>query len=429
MIKKILKNREFLWVIFSQIVQLLGAVLFTKIVTLYLTKENFGYYSLAMSLVAIVTMLPFAAFNEGIGRFLSIYKDEGRLAVMLSNIIVVYSLFLIPYIILSYFAYFHISEKWKDLLLVLNLFIVFEIFKRTLRKIENNDRDRKFVAKTTILESITKIFLAFFLVINSVFNIKTLLIILIISNFIVLIWNYLKRKNYFKFIFINRENRSELFKRLTSFSWPLLVWSIFGWLLTMANRWLLDYFLDKEAVAEFSLTSSIALLPSTAIAGILGAYLLPIIYQKTNTDIYYAWKIIKKTVFYQIIFYSILVFVFSIFGSLIIKILSSENYLNASWMLPYLITGSGFFAIGQVLTYEIFAVKETKRLLKSTIFPGIWSIFAGYFLIKNFGIEGAIINFISTYLIYLGLTTFTALKFHTQLLAKKNKYNNENNIV
>jgi len=187
----------------------------------------------------------------------------------------------------------------------------------------------------------------------------------------------------------------------------------------MANRWLIDFFLTKENVAEYSLVSSIALLPSTAITGILGVFLLPIIYQKSNTDVYYPWQIIKKTVVFQIGFYLFLIATFTFLGPLIIEILSSKKYIDSSWMLPFLVIGSGCFAIGQVLTYEIFALKETKRLLMSTIIPGIWSFLGGYFLIKYFGVKGAVINFVLTYIIYLILTLVTVLYFHFKILPIK----------
>ena len=419
MIKKILSNTELLLVSFSQISQLFGAVLFTKLLTVYLTKDSYGYYSLSMSLVAIITMLPYKALNEGLGRFISIYNEEEKLPELLSNIGILYFLFYIPYLLISFVAYFYIDNDWKEILVVLNFYVFFEIFKVTAKKIENNIRNRKFVAKTTIIELVIKITLTFIIAKSFTLKVATIFEILLISNVVVVVWSYLKRKNYYKFIYIKKGNSIKLLRRLTSFSWPLLVWSIFGWFLTMANRWLLDFFLDKEAVADFSLTSSIALLPSTAVAGILGAFLLPIIYEKANTDIYYPWKIIKKTIFFQVIFYLVLIAVFIFLGAFIIEVLSSEKYVNSAWMLPYLIVGSGCFAIGQVLTYEIFALKETKQLLMSTIIPGIWSVFAGYFLIKYFGIKGAVINFTSTYLIYLLLTIFTTLKFHLQLLAKK----------
>ena len=156
MIKKILSNTELLLVSFSQISQLFGAVLFTKLLTVYLTKDSYGYYSLSMSLVAIITMLPYKALNEGLGRFISIYNEEEKLPELLSNIGILYFLFYIPYLLISFVAYFYIDNDWKEILVVLNFYVFFEIFKVTAKKIENNIRNRKFVAKTTIIELVIK---------------------------------------------------------------------------------------------------------------------------------------------------------------------------------------------------------------------------------------------------------------------------------
>ncbi|WP_461629858.1 lipopolysaccharide biosynthesis protein [Labilibaculum euxinus] len=419
MIKKILSNKELLLVSASQIVQILGTILFTKILTVYLTKESYGYYSLAMSLVAVVTLLPFSAFNEGIGRFLSIYKEKGLLSNMLSNVGVIYSLFYIPYIVISLIAYSFIDENWRKVLIVLNLFVFFEILKRATRKIENNDRNRRFVAKSTLLEFFIKILLISLVAFYSSLSINLIFVVLFISNFLVVAWSVTERKNNYRINLINKNSCLSVFNKLSSFSWPLLVWSIFGWFLNMANRWLIDLFLTKENVAEYSLISSISLLPSTTITGILGVFLLPIIYQRANTDIMYPWIIIKKTVFFQIVFYLSLIVFFIYLGPLVITVLASEKYINSSWMFPNLIIGSGFFAIGQVLTYEIFALKETRRLLVSTILPGIWSVVGGYFLIKYYGVYGAVINFVTTYGLYLILTLITVVNYHFKILPKK----------
>jgi hypothetical protein len=56
-----------------------------------------------------------------------------------------------------------------------------------------------------------------------------------------------------------------LITRIWSFSYPLLIWAVFGWLRDIANRWYLDYSLDKESVTLFAMMSSIALIPPAGI--------------------------------------------------------------------------------------------------------------------------------------------------------------------
>jgi len=412
MISKFIKNKELRLVATSQAVQLLGALGFTKVLTVYLDKEAYGFYALIMSSVTLVSMLPFTALNEGAARYLSVYEEKGILAQRLINIPILYGIIYLIYIAIGAISYPFMYGDWQKLLLTVLVLTFSEILKNTVFKFENNRRNRSFVAYSKTFEYAVKIGVTFLITQWLDLSITKVLLLLILIDISIVVVEYLTRREDYRFASVSASNLRSTAKDLLNFSWPIIIWSVFGWFQNMGNRWIIDFLMNSESVAEFSLMSSISLLPSTAITGIFGAFLLPIIYQKSNNDKHYAWKIIKIVIPLQIALFFILIVGFYWFGADIVILLSSNKYTNAAWMLPYMMFGSCLFALAQVSTYEIFALKATKNLLISTVIPGISSLLIGYFLVKYFGLKGAMMNFILTYSLYFGLTLIVVLKYH-----------------
>jgi O-antigen/teichoic acid export membrane protein len=62
-------------------------------------------------------------------------------------------------------------------------------------------------------------------------------------------------------------------------------------------------------------------------------------------------------------------------------------------------------------TYELFAHKQTKRLIISSIAPGIISLISGYYFIQYYGLDGALINYIITYGSYSLFTFYVVFNY------------------
>ena len=52
----------------------------------------------------------------------------------------------------------------------------------------------------------------------------------------------------------------------------------------MTGRWYLDYFLDKEAVASFTILTSLTLIVPSILQSFIGTFFIPILYQKENKN-------------------------------------------------------------------------------------------------------------------------------------------------
>ena len=280
MLNKLLKNSELKWTILYQLSILLGGVFLIKLLAVTLSKEDYGYYSLITSISAFILMMPFTAYMQGISRYISIYNKKNKSSIFFTNIIVLFATFTMVYLILSIILKQYIPISWSEVYWYIVLFVITEIFKVLFYTISNANRLRKSVSISSISEFSLKLSFVYIFYIYFNISIEYVLLSLSFGNITALV---ILKYNYIASLHIDRKFLKYFkihFHRIWIFSYPLLIWAIFGWFRDMSNRWYLDYFLDKEAVALFAMMSSIALIAPVALQGLIGSYFIPILYEK-----------------------------------------------------------------------------------------------------------------------------------------------------
>jgi len=405
-----LKNKEFIYTFLFQFTSLVGGIVLIKLLAVYLPKEDYGYYSLINSIIAFVLMMPFTALLQGVNRYVSIYNQRNEFKEFLSSVLILFVTILLIYLIIFlivYVLYSHIFFNWKDLIFYIIILSISSVFKAFFNSINNAKRDRKNIFYAVCAEFSIKII--GIVILLHYLNIKYVLLVFIIAQFLSIVIMYAKNKQYIEFRFTKKSKIYIL--RVFYFAMPLIVWAIFGWFRDMSNRWYLDYFLTKNEVALFAMINSIAIITPTALQGLIGGFFIPILYEKENQEKGYTKKFLLKLLPVLLVLFLVSFVIVYFFKEQIILIIADKKYLEISWMLPWMFLIYSFYVIAMISTYEIFAHKQTKKLLIPTIIPGIVSIIGGYFLIKFYGINGALYNFTITYLIYSFMVFYVVIKY------------------
>lgn len=413
MIKKLLTNKELFWTFLYQLITLVGGLVLIKLLATTLSKETYGYYSLINSIVALIVMLPFSALMQGVTRYISIYQNKFKYNEFFTIVIMLHLFIILIYFIFSiiFKNVSNLSSDWNAIYYWVVFFSFSEIIKILFRTINNTNRERKNLVISTFLEFSLKVVLVYLIYINYKIDIKYLLVIFIFSNiFSTLVMMY-KSKNFFTLKSLKFRESKMFILRIWLFASPLVIWAIFGWLRDMSSRWYLDYFLDKEQVALFTMMSSIAMIAPTALQGLIGGFFVPILYQKENKTRGYIRRFLYKMLPMILMLFLLSFIITYFFKNEIILLIADEKYLKISWMLPWMFLTFSVYVLSMMATYEIFSYKKTKLLLWSSVVPGIISISCGYFLIKYYGINGALYNYVITYLSYALLTLYVVSKY------------------
>lgn len=418
----ILRNNkyfELFLVTANHFTDLLATVIITKLLSTYLTKSEYGFYALILSVLALITILPFSSFHTAIERFIVEYKSKNEYSSFLLPLVSLHLLFFIIYSILSPVIYVFLDEMWKSFYIPLLFFIFTRIYKGLLLCILNIERKRVAMLISRIIDMVIQIFIISYFIYNKNLNIEIILYSSITANTCSLLILLFSIKENISLKSLTLSNFKFISEYVLKYSAPLIIWGFFLWAQNMIMRWYIEYYLSKDDVANYSVMTSLALLPATAIISIVGQFIVPKAYPKENEERGHIAKTNKKILLYTALLFIITIITTYFVKDLIIRLFLDEKYINVSWSLPILMIGTALYTIGQVLIYEIYYYKKPNVLLVANIVPGIFSIIIGLVFIKIGGFNGAIITNLLSFSISGIITYITVLKF-----SKKMKFQN-----
>ena len=179
----------------------------------------------------------------------------------------------------------------------------------------------------------------------------------------------------------------------------------------MSSRWYLHNFASPEDVGSFAMITSLALILPVGFQSIVSGYIGPIIFQKENSEPGYARKFLR--LFLPVGFLLIGAgFLFVYFcKNWIVTSFSSQEYLPLAWMLPWMVVAYSFYSLSMIGAFEIFAKNKPQKLIVSSCLSGAVALIIGYFMIDKYGVHGAFITFLATYITYAVLTFNVVLRF------------------
>lgn len=363
-----MKNNEVVIVVIAQGIQLLSSLIIVKMLTRYLSLEAYGFYGLIIAVNVFVLTVPFTSIQQGFYRFRS--QEEEKIKFYFSMLSGVLLLVFIYIITVSFFIPY-LTQKWVNILFILILLCVTEIFKIFTRCILNADRKRISYSISILIEFSIKCMGIYFF--SEELNVEVVLLIFIVSNIFSSTYSILNTICCLPCFDFNYS--LYLWKKVLIFSTPLLMWSILGWMRDMSLRWFIEYQSDLSHIAIFTAISSIAMIIPMGIQSILNTYLIPILYDdkdKKSKNIYDNLGGIISIVFFIGLFFFIVIYIFS---DEIIIYTTDVKYVLYAWALPWMYASYLFYTCGMIYASKLLVKHEHKCLfwpnLASAIIVGI----------------------------------------------------------
>lgn len=418
-----LKNKELMLVGFGQFFSVFASFIFIKLVSHYATVAEYGLYALALTIAGFIGLFPFSAFDQAVSRYISIYQTENEYPKNYTNILLIYGGLIVIYLVIVFFIKDFIKAAIPSDILTIFLalisYTVFNIVRITLLNIENANRNRHVIVGSKLFEGVARITLLiiFIYYYTNTPNASDLLNITTLVFFLNSIYLLYKNRSALTVAGINISTSKKNLVYYFTFSAPLLIWSGFSWLQSFLPIWFLKYYgVDNSTylVGQFAMLNTIGALIPAQVVGVISMYIAPIVYQKEPEQPGYA-----KGVINQIIRYLSLVFLLSfvllfLFHEQVMLLLSSEQYVSSSWLLPYAFLGAVFFGIGQLWTIELFTYHQTKKLLMANIAPSLIALLLSNWLIPQFNIVGAVISLSLAGFFYMVLVFDAKMRFATR---------------
>lgn len=353
--------------------------------THYLTTEEYGYYDLIISIVALIIPIISFLIYEGVYRYILDEDDSNRrevfistsLFILIRNLLIANSIFIIVTI------FYEIKYAYL-ILIYLNVFAISEMFMYIARGLKQNLH----FSIAGLLNTFLNLMFNIVLIIIFQYRVEALLISLIVGQIASILYLEIKLKIITK-MKLRIKVEKDIKHKLITYSIPLIPNIVNWWVISASDRFMLTYFIGVEANGIYAIANK-----------------FPSILMLINNIFYLAWqesaiteyKSVDKNGFYSRMFEGYMKFQFSIlivlfaFSPLMVDILLNQDYKEAYKYMPFLYLAIVFKSFSSFYGTGFQSSKDTKGAYLSSIIGTIVNLYLNFILIPFWGIQGAAIS-------------------------------------
>jgi O-antigen/teichoic acid export membrane protein len=177
---------------------------------------------------------------------------------------------------------------------------------------------------------------------------------------------------------------------------PISIWGMFTWMYMASDRWALQAFASTEDVGRYAVLYQLGYYPMMLVSGIVSQFLAPIFFQISGdaTD-----PLRRRTVSQtnhvincaSLGFTMFAVAVAAILHAQIFQVLTSQAYLDVSWLLPAVVLAGGLFGTGQLAAMETLSNQGSRDLIKPKIVTAVLGVALNVTCAATWGVTGIVV--------------------------------------
>lgn len=366
------------------------------ILTNNLSLKEYGQLDIFLVTIGLLGLLLNLGISSAINRELNLFDRQ------VGDVFVNSLLFFIKAIFISFIIYFvnlkfnYINSEYLIIILIIGVLnVLYGYFSGIIRATNKS----KLFFVTNFLQQI--IYVSLLYLYKNDLTVKIVLYIILTYTLVNVVLYFI----YFKNQLLGRLNK-EIYKSLSYYGLPLVLGGFAEFIFNSSDKYMINYFLDKESVALYSLSYKVGamLLMAVGIFQMVWPRYMYRIYKnyKNYNDLYriifniYAFMIINMALFLVI------------WRKYIISLISNENYLNSSNIVIIVASGIIFYGFHFLLNAGIHISGKSHIMTTIIIFAGIINIVLNYFFIPEYRyIAAAFTTVISMFFIFVAVYYFS----------------------
>lgn len=352
--------------------------------TFYLSTSEYGVMD--MSVVVISLMAPVCTFSiaDAVLRFAIDDKKKSVHYIVIGFRVTIFSVILVFAVLpLLNFSIFGGLGRYKVLFLINYAVSVFQLFFGNVARIQDQV---KLIPICSIISAISNVVCSYIFIVFLDMNICGYFYAVIISGVICILF-YIFKGHYLTLIFAKASSADLiLLKKMVFFALPLVPNSIFWWIGTSINRFLITNLLGIAASGLFAAASKIPNLITTV---------YQIFQQAWNLSVFQEFRHSGLAHYYERVFRFVLVGM-SISASLLILVSKpiataflQKDFLSSWSLMPLLIVAVYFNSLNSFFGTISTAAMKTKNLFVTTCVGALLNILVTRLLIPICGLYGA----------------------------------------
>lgn len=196
------------------------------------------------------------------------------------------------------------------------------------------------------------------------------------------------------------------------YGFPLISIFFGSMILTLGDRYVLQYFLGTTSVGLYSLNYRIAEGACTLLIAPMNLLLHPL-YMKTwsREGSAATKKVLEKYADYFLLTSIPVVFALTAVGGVLVSEIATAKFANGSVILPFISSGVMIFGLYHITVAGLFIQKKTGLISVLILFSAFINIILNIFLIPTLGIMGSAIATLISYIICFLISTYLAFKW------------------
>lgn len=391
--------------------RLLGFVLI-PLYTTYLTTGDYGLYAIMSVTVSLIIPFIDTPFTLGLGRYyynpeyISKNKEiffNGVIFIFLQSIIIS----ILFYFGSTFFSKAILGDPEKYYIVkIYAIILIFQPFKESLNSLIR----LKKMAKLYVTLSISRLILSACLIIYLLVVLKLGILALIYGTLFGVIYDIIFLLPFF-IRNIKPKLNYKILKPVISYGYPLIVSSISMYLMQANNRYFLRIFANISAVGLFSFGNKFGSLVNEFFITPTKRSIGPIIFESEKEG--NVWKELVKR--YSIYFYIVAMFIclmISMFSRDLIRLMARNEEFWSAWVIVPIISFSCvLFGLRGLFETGVVMAKKSNIIAQNYAFSAIFNIIFNILLIPKFGIIGAAMSTLITYLILCIIGIYYSYKY------------------
>jgi O-antigen/teichoic acid export membrane protein len=392
---------EAAWVFLGQLLSLAGTLIGVRILTEYLSPSAYGTLGLSLTIAALFNEVVIGGFIGAFTRFYSIAAAADDVSGYVRGVkwlllgcagIAVLLLAAVFSLMLSGFE----GLSWQ-IALVVTLFAVLFGTNAAMNAVFNGARQRRLVALNSVVDAWLKIGFAVLAINLFGPDPVTVLTAYALSLMLVLCHQFyrLKRLAGDRQVAGTPKNTRRWSKEMLLFAAPASAWGIFTWAQQVADRWSLQTFYSTAEVGLYSVVLQLGYFPMTLLMGMLGTFLTPIFFQKTDDQTKQISQ--EQNAWWRTL--SLVGAGFSLVAAgmafllkdWVFALLVSDEYWVVSPYLPIMVLAGGLFGTGSLMSVRLMSHMRMIELAKVMIGTAIFGVVLTAALTSMFGLVGTVL--------------------------------------
>lgn len=374
---------------FSKIIVILYGLLLLKILSISLNSNDFADYFIYYNLVLYLSTIMFGTQSAVLLRFYYIMGNRKSFILFnnLNNFIV-----LLLFIILTFLNIFIDSYNFLMIFLT-GLFYGLYLNQINISRIRSNFNE---ILLYVLYQSIIHIGFLYIFRANLTF-INSLIFLVLSFIFSILLvqkefnWKLFYLKINFKIILRYKNN--------IKYAIPIVLIGLFNFMLSSMDQYFLMFYGYKNDLPGYIANYNIAEKSVTAVISIISLVFVPTIFKKYKKLEIDTFKDVAKVSGYFLIISILIVCLLYVKSMDLSALLTSEKFIHQSWIIPYIAFGAIFLGLNSIASEILTVQYKTLTLLYCYFFGFFINFIINLFFVKNYGIYGAVMGTIISYVV------------------------------